>query len=94
MQFCGNSAVSLKVAMHINPMRAKPVGFFDVHRRVDAVFPGFVAAGSHHAPLVRHGADNQGLSLKCRIVPDFHGGVECIHIHMYYNLLHFPSLYR
>ena len=45
-----------------NAVRAQPMGARGRHRRIDAVFPGFVARGGHHR--ARPGADDYRLAFE------------------------------
>ena len=90
----GNGLVFLKVGVHIHPPGAEAIGVLDVHTGAHTEGPGLIAAGGNHAPLAGQRTDDQRLAFQFGIVPDLHGSVECIHIHMNNNLLHFLSLCR
>ena len=86
---------------HVNALRAEPVGVLDVHARAHAEGPRLIAAGGHHAALMRQRADDQRLSAQGGVVPHLHGGEKRVHVHMQNDLFrlsrlpaHFFSLYR
>jgi len=52
---------------------------------MDTKFPGFIAAGCHHAPLPP--SHQEGLSLQGRVVEALYGYEECIEVEMGYDAL-------
>ncbi len=52
------------------------------HRRMNPIFPGFVACGRNNATLIGTAAYYNGFSAKFRPIEQFHGDEESVHVHV------------
>jgi len=63
-------------------VRAKAAGGAQRHRRVDAVFAGFVAGRGDDAALIGAAAYYDGLAAQFGTCEEFDGNEEGVHVHM------------
>src|SRR6266508_2178839 len=85
--FAAHPVVQLEVRRHEDCIGTPAERLYAGHRGPQAVAPGLVARGEDDAAWMLAGirADDDGLALQLRILPDLDGGVEGVHVHVQHD---------